>query len=65
MRSEMKTLMEIWKRLLNEAGNPVSDIIDELKKTLSLNWEEDKTPKFGHFARCPVVRFHIVVLRIR
>jgi hypothetical protein len=60
----MKTLIETWKKLLNEAGIPVSNIIDELRKNLPSIWEEDKPPQPGYFIGCPVVHSGIVALRI-
>jgi hypothetical protein len=61
---EMKTLIEIWKKLLNEAGIPVSNIIDELRKNLTLIREEDKPPRLGDLIGCPVVQFDIAALHI-
>jgi len=60
----MKTLTKIWKKLLNEAGIPVSDIIDELRKNLNPIWEKEKTHPLRHFIGCPVVHFDVVALRI-
>jgi hypothetical protein len=60
----MITLTKIWKKLLNEAGIPVSDIIDELKKNPCPAWEEDRTSLLKKFIRFPVIRFDVVLLRI-
>ena len=64
MRLEMKTLTKIWKKLLNEAGIPVSDIIDELRKDLYPIWEEEKISPLRQFIRCPVVHFDAMALHI-
>ncbi len=60
----MKTLMKIWKKLLNEAGIPVSDIIDELGKNLNTIWEEEKALPHRHNTGCPFVHFDVAALHI-
>ncbi len=59
----MKTLLKIWKKLLNEAGSPVSDIIDELRNDLDPIWEEDEIRLLRQIG-CPVVHIDVVALRI-
>jgi hypothetical protein len=64
MRSKMKTLTKVWKKLPNEAGMPVSDIIDELRKNLGPAWEEGKSTLIRHNVGCPAVDYDIVTLHI-